>query len=125
MPTGGSSTDASSTDGAVDVPRVGRDRLEAGEFVHSVSPTVETAYEIGTKRPQGRLKGSLIHMFFHNICAQVGTNWGWCDGCSGRGAQMGRGCDLMRLVRSVTWLNRLRRSAINWRIFRSACITVV
>ena len=36
-----------------------------------------------------------------------------------------RGWDLMRLVRSVTWLNRLRRSAINWRILRSACMTVV
>lgn len=94
--------DASSTDGAVDVPRVGRQQPKAGEFVHSVSPAVETAYEIGTKRPQGRPTGPLMHMFFHNICAQVGTNWGWCDGCSGRGAQMGRGCDLMRLVRSVT-----------------------
>ena len=38
---------------------------------------------------------------------------------------MVRGWDLMRLVRSVTWLNRLRRSAINWRILRSACMTVV
>ncbi len=31
----------------------------------------------------------------------------------------------MRLVSSVTWLNTLRRSAISWRILRSACMTVV
>lgn len=56
-------------------------------------------------------------------------NWGQCGdgviGCDGCAYQIGRGCDLIRLVRSVTWLNRLRRSAINWRILRSACITVV
>ena len=34
-------------------------------------------------------------------------------------------CCLIRLVSSVTWLKMLRRSAISWRILRSACMTVV
>src|SRR5215211_4208640 len=41
------------------------------------------------------------------------------------GVQRPEACCLIRLVSSVTWLNTLRRSAINVRIFRSACITVV
>jgi hypothetical protein len=71
------------------------------------------------------------------VSARVGNgiavaihNWGKdgdshvkSDRCGGNYRM--RGCDLMRLVRSVTWLYRLRRSAISWRIFRSACITVV
>ena len=32
---------------------------------------------------------------------------------------------LIRLVSSAIWLNSVRRSAICWRIFRSACMTVV
>jgi hypothetical protein len=41
----------------------------------------------------------------------VGTmRWDGTDVAEGH---MGRGWDLMRLVRSVTWLNRLRRSAMS------------
>jgi len=58
---------------------------------------------------------------------QIGDMMG-IDGAGGTHVtknHMDRCWDFMRLVRSVTWLNRLRRSAISCRILRSACMTVV
>ena len=50
---------------------------------------------------------------------------GGAGGADVTSGHMDRCWDFMRLVRSVTWLNRLRRSAMSCRILRSACMTVV
>src|SRR5699024_12437768 len=50
---------------------------------------------------------------------------GACRRRSSPWVDQARRCCLIRLVSSVTWLNVERRSAICWRIFLLACITVV
>lgn len=110
--------------------------MECGESLEEVS-TVNGRLSTGIRAHRGG-RENVIHKLCKGWGQKYRTNTpvegtlfpqsGDTVGIDGAGVtkdQRERCWDLMRLVRSVTWLNRLRRSAISWRILRSACMTVV